>query len=260
MISKKDIGKRVSIKTKPGVGATLRFVGKVAFKPPSHPPWAGVELDKPLGKSDGQVKGKRYFRCKAMHGSMLPVKNVSLMTDIDKTVENNRNLVLATGDDAYPNDDWVGKPVQVEGKGQGVLKFLGPVQYSKKNPWAGVDLDEPLGKNDGAVKGKRYFRAKKNHGTMVPLISGKIIRLVPREAISTPSPTIEVSSRESENMKNKIISRWQRLEKKTKLENLKNEIDTLNKSLKAAIDARQELETENTKMAAKLDAADAHGA
>ncbi|MBW0542750.1 hypothetical protein O181_082465 [Austropuccinia psidii MF-1] len=42
---------------------------------------------------------------------------------------------------------------------RGTLRFVGRVDFNEKQPfWIGVELDEPRGKNDGAVDGKRYFQ------------------------------------------------------------------------------------------------------
>ena len=37
----------------------------------------------------------------------------------------------------------------------GLLKYIGRTDFAK-GIWAGIELDEPIGKNDGAVAGKRY--------------------------------------------------------------------------------------------------------
>ncbi len=36
-----------------------------------------------------------------------------------------------------------------------------------KGTWVGVVYDEPVGKNDGTVKGRRLFQCKKNHGHLL---------------------------------------------------------------------------------------------
>lgn len=49
--------------------------------------------------------------------------------------------------------DWqIGAKVLVDGTKSGVLKFCGPVRFSE-GTWCGVELDLPIGKNDGSVNG-----------------------------------------------------------------------------------------------------------
>jgi tubulin-specific chaperone B len=44
---------------------------------------------------------------------------------------------------------------------RGMVAYVGPVPEipggPAQAPWIGVLLDEPVGKNDGSVKGKKYF-------------------------------------------------------------------------------------------------------
>ena len=59
-----------------------------------------------------------------------------------------------------------GMKVVVRGSQMGVVAFGGAVHYAS-GEWVGVDLMEPLGKNDGTVKGVRYFSCKPQHGIFV---------------------------------------------------------------------------------------------
>mmetsp|Transcript_16589 Transcript_16589/g.29862 ORF Transcript_16589/g.29862 Transcript_16589/m.29862 type:complete len:228 (+) Transcript_16589:71-754(+) len=53
------------------------------------------------------------------------------------------------------------------GDKRGVVKYVGKVPEAAPGWFIGIQLDEPLGKNDGIVKGTRYFQTPPNHGLFV---------------------------------------------------------------------------------------------
>ena len=48
----------------------------------------------------------------------------------------------------------------------GILKYIGTTHFAE-GEWCGILLDEACGKNDGSVRGVRYFRCKNKHGIFV---------------------------------------------------------------------------------------------
>mmetsp|Transcript_18317 Transcript_18317/g.51694 ORF Transcript_18317/g.51694 Transcript_18317/m.51694 type:complete len:283 (+) Transcript_18317:15-863(+) len=50
---------------------------------------------------------------------------------------------------------------------RGEVMFVGRAEGLPEGFWVGVKLDEPVGKNNGTVKGKQYFQCLDNYGTFV---------------------------------------------------------------------------------------------
>ncbi|KAI5624412.1 CAP-Gly domain-containing linker protein 1 [Silurus asotus] len=215
------VGERVWVNgNKPGY---VQFVGGTQFAPGQ---WAGIVLDKPIGKNDGSVAGVRYFQCDDLRGiftrpsklSRTPLPeceangappctsqmssaaiptaaseeaqsttaaktstnlataasgSVSNLSETDSTMKGKRELKL-------------GDRVLIGGTKAGVVRFLGETEFAKGH-WCGVELDEPLGKNDGAVAGARYFQCLPKYGLFAP--AHKVTR------IGFPSTTKLKSSR-----------------------------------------------------------------
>jgi len=165
-----SVGDRVLVDgSKPGV---IAFFGTTEF---ARGVWAGVVLDVPEGKNNGCVAGVQYFECEPLHGLFTrPQKLTPAAKDHVQASARQETAMRAPSqprsDQSTPIDPAqlkalrdklkIGDRVLVGGVKEGILRYLGPTEFAK-GIWVGVELEEALGKNDGAVSGKRY--AEKCH-------------------------------------------------------------------------------------------------
>lgn len=68
----------------------------------------------------------------------------------------------------------IGERVCISGVKQGILRYYGRTNFAQ-GFWCGVELDEPVGKNNGTVNGVVYFSCQPNHGIFAPV--NKVTRL-----------------------------------------------------------------------------------
>src|SRR3569832_424275 len=84
----------------------------------------------------------------------------------------NRANLAASNQNVVDDSCWyLGGRVCVSGEKFGILRFIGPLHFvdDEQRVFCGVELDEPLGQHDGAVRGRRYFCTEPNRGIFAPI-------------------------------------------------------------------------------------------
>ncbi|XP_029448863.1 CAP-Gly domain-containing linker protein 4 isoform X3 [Rhinatrema bivittatum] len=62
----------------------------------------------------------------------------------------------------------LGDRVVIAGQKVGILRFCGTTEFAS-GQWAGIELNQPEGKNDGSVGGVQYFKCAPKYGIFAPL-------------------------------------------------------------------------------------------
>uniref|UniRef100_A0A8C1BSB5 Si:dkeyp-47f9.4 n=1 Tax=Cyprinus carpio carpio TaxID=630221 RepID=A0A8C1BSB5_CYPCA len=83
----------------------------------------------------------------------------------------------------------IGDKVIIAGQKVGTLWFCGSTEFAG-GLWAGVELHQPVGKNDGSVAGVQYFSCPIKHGIFAPL--SKVSKLSERRKYSPRQPAAPV--------------------------------------------------------------------
>ncbi|KAL7872910.1 hypothetical protein AOLI_G00119810 [Acnodon oligacanthus] len=83
----------------------------------------------------------------------------------------------------------LGDKVIIAGQKVGTLRFCGSTEFAG-GLWAGVELQQPEGKNDGSVAGVQYFTCPMKHGIFAPL--SKISKFSERRRLNPRQPAAPI--------------------------------------------------------------------
>ena len=87
----------------------------------------------------------------------------------------------------------VGDKISIKGL-IGIVRYVGEY-HEKPGIFVGVELEKPKGKNNGTIKGKKYFECPENCGLFVDLNTAKsIMKIVTDDGDGSQSPRIDLKS------------------------------------------------------------------
>lgn len=157
----------------------IKFIGITKFSPGI---WCGVELDDNIGKNDGSINGIRYFTCEKTRGVFAPLNKVTAVkttpqsrpsksrssssTSVASQQKSTHSFSKEKIETKLDVELRTGMTVMLDKTKEAKIKFIGETDFAP-GLWIGLSFTKPIGKNNGTVQGREYFRCKPNHGVMV---------------------------------------------------------------------------------------------
>lgn len=86
----------------------------------------------------------------------------------------------------------IGQTVETSTQQQGLVKYVGAIHVAEGD-WLGIELPTPTGKNDGSVRGERYFTCPPGHGLFIResnitrILTQPVAKSVPKATAATVS-------------------------------------------------------------------------
>ncbi|QVM05758.1 hypothetical protein D8B26_000467 [Coccidioides posadasii str. Silveira] len=81
----------------------------------------------------------------------------------------------------------VGQVISLPDRRRAIIRFIGATHFAP-GEWIGIELEEPTGKNDGAVQGERYFDCEQNYGMFIRPTAVTAVLEQPRKEDAKPPP------------------------------------------------------------------------
>ncbi|XP_033000512.1 CAP-Gly domain-containing linker protein 4 [Lacerta agilis] len=163
-------------------------------------------VDMPLEMADAAASAKEI--------KQMLLDAVPLSCDISKALLPNYDNV--TGKDMLGSLGLkLGDRVVIAGQKVGTLRFCGTTEFAS-GQWAGIELDEREGKNNGSVGKVQYFKCAPKHGIFAPL--SKISKASEHKknakvSSSRPSPTVKSKKIDVTHITSKVNSGLSALKK-----------------------------------------------
>lgn len=164
----------------------LKFIGTTKF---AAGIWGGIELNERIGKNNGSINGVRYFSCDSTRGVFAPINKLSHVTtnSLPRRSSSKGKHVRARSvgrqppihscsssgsssrelSPAFNTRLRIGTIVYLEHlKERGEIRYIGETDFAD-GLWVGLALPRPVGKNNGTVQGRQYFKCKPKCGIML---------------------------------------------------------------------------------------------
>lgn len=132
--------------------------------------------------------------------------------------------------------------------GSGIVRFHGRTGFAP-GVWVGVELEEPVGKNDGSVDGKRYFDCVFGHGIFVRESKARVA-----DVVGGSKQTVTADSQDLHQLQALVDDYRQRVTAANeRVAAAETSLTTVEDKLEMLVVDREVLETENTSLRQELE-------